>query len=63
MMVVFNAVDERDLRSRNSDACRERLGLWEAIVMCVWDVVPGSGVSAASASSVVQAGGQCSRWA
>lgn len=26
MMVVFNAVEERDLRSRNSDACRERLG-------------------------------------
>jgi hypothetical protein len=34
-MVVFSAVDERDLRSRNSDACRVRLGRLRAIVMCI----------------------------
>jgi hypothetical protein len=34
-MVVFSAVEERDLRSANSDACRVRLGRWSPIVMCI----------------------------
>lgn len=34
-MVVFSAVEERDLRSWNSDACSVRLGRWTAIVMCM----------------------------
>jgi len=34
-MVVFSAVEERDLRSRNNDACRVRLGRWTTIVMCI----------------------------
>lgn len=34
-MVVFNAVEERDLRSVNSDACAVRLCCWEAAVMCM----------------------------
>jgi hypothetical protein len=34
-MVVFSAVEERDLRSENSDACRVRLGRLRAIVMCI----------------------------
>jgi hypothetical protein len=35
MVVVFSAVEERDLRSRYSDACSVRLGRWTAIVMCM----------------------------
>jgi hypothetical protein len=34
-MVVFSAVEERDLRLENSDACRARLGRLRAIVMCI----------------------------
>ena len=34
-MVVFSTVEERDLRSRNSDACSVRLGRWTTIVMCI----------------------------
>ena len=41
-MVVFSAVEERDLRLRNSDACRERLGRRTA-VMCLRRGVSGYG--------------------
>jgi len=39
-MVVFSAVEERDLRLRKSDACRERLGRRTA-VMCLRRGVSG----------------------
>jgi hypothetical protein len=34
-MVVLSAVEERDLRLRKSDACRERLGRRRTAVMCL----------------------------
>ena len=54
-MVVFSAVEERDLRSRNSDACSVRLGRWTATVMCMGRG-PEAGQSAANACFLVQAG-------
>lgn len=62
-MVVFNAVEERDLRSRNKDACRLRLGRWKTAVMCMWRGKPGS-QSTVSGGAFVQARKQCgnSRW-
>jgi hypothetical protein len=42
-MVVFSAVEERDLRLRKSDACRERLGRRRTAVICMRRVVSGYG--------------------
>lgn len=42
-MVVLSAVEERDLRLRKSDACRERLGRRRTAVMCMRRVVLGYG--------------------
>jgi hypothetical protein len=43
-MVVLSAVEERDLRLKKSDACRERLGRWRTAVICLRRGVSGYGV-------------------
>jgi hypothetical protein len=42
--VVLRAVGERDLSWRNNDACRERLGRWKTIVMCMGGSCEGVGM-------------------
>jgi hypothetical protein len=42
-MVVFSAVEERDLSLRKSDACRERLDRRRTAVMCLRRGVSGYG--------------------
>lgn len=54
-IVVLSAVEERDLRSRNSDACVVRLWRWGTAVMCMWRMIYGGRSIARTAKTFARA--------
>lgn len=65
-VVVSKVADADNLGSRIGEACRLRLGLWRAIVMCMRREMKTVGQSAAfafeCACSLVQTGGRLMQW-